>query len=80
MIELPLLSVAVQVTRVVPGGNCAGALFVIVTDPPEHEPVAVAMPMSIEPQAVVVMSGGTKVNASSSASETVTTAVHVSPQ
>src|SRR5437667_5673486 len=28
---LPLLSVAVQVTRLVPVGNCAGALLVIVT-------------------------------------------------
>src|SRR5258708_14287669 len=30
---LPLLSVAVQVTRLVPLGNCAGALLVIVTVP-----------------------------------------------
>src|SRR5437870_3359003 len=30
---LPLLSVAVQVTRLVPVGNCAGALLVIVTVP-----------------------------------------------
>src|SRR5207245_657439 len=30
---LPLLSVAVQVTRFVPVGNCAGALLVIVTVP-----------------------------------------------
>src|SRR5882672_3987851 len=30
---LPLLSVAVQVTRLVPVGNCAGALLVIVTGP-----------------------------------------------
>src|SRR2546422_10227533 len=30
---LPLLSVPVQVTRLVPVGNCAGALLVIVTVP-----------------------------------------------
>src|SRR2546427_3054735 len=30
---LPLLSIAVQVTRLVPVGNCAGALLVIVTVP-----------------------------------------------
>src|SRR5947199_9430952 len=30
---LPLLSVAVQVTRFVPVGNCAGALLVMVTVP-----------------------------------------------
>src|SRR5258706_16333618 len=30
---LPLLSVAVQVTRLVPVGNCAGALLVTVTVP-----------------------------------------------
>src|SRR5207302_11428974 len=29
----PLLSVAVQVTRLVPTGNCAGALLVTVTTP-----------------------------------------------
>src|SRR5438309_420262 len=33
MAVLPLLSVAVQVTRLVPVGNCAGALLVIVTVP-----------------------------------------------
>src|SRR5438093_13086383 len=30
---LPLPSVAVQVTRLVPTGNCAGALLVTVTEP-----------------------------------------------
>src|SRR2546425_2919785 len=33
VVVLPLLSVAVQVTRLVPVGNCAGALLVIVTAP-----------------------------------------------
>src|SRR5256885_12190080 len=33
MAVLPLLSVTVQVTRLVPVGNCAGALLVIVTVP-----------------------------------------------
>src|SRR2546428_1211940 len=33
VVVLPLLSVAVQVTRLVPVGNCAGALLVTVTVP-----------------------------------------------
>src|SRR5256885_4588525 len=49
---LPLLSVAVQVTRLVPVGNCAGALLVIVTVPqlslavglPKATPVAKQAP------------------------------------
>src|SRR5258708_30251678 len=49
---LPLLSVAVQVTRLVPVGNCAGALLVIVTGPqlslavglPKATPVAKQAP------------------------------------
>src|SRR5467141_107272 len=49
---LPLLSVAVQVTRLVPVGNCAGALLVIVTAPqlslaiglPKTTPVAKQAP------------------------------------
>src|SRR5947207_4782881 len=49
---LPLLSVAVQVTRLVPTGNCAGALLVIVTEPqlsvavglPKARPVAKQLP------------------------------------
>src|SRR6266446_4597684 len=49
---LPLLSVAVQVTRLVPLGNCAGALLVIVTVPqlslavglPRATPVAKQVP------------------------------------
>ena len=55
----PAPSVARQVTSVVPGGNCAGALFVTVT--PQGS-LAVAVPMSNEPQTVVVTSAGTKVN------------------
>src|SRR5205823_6077071 len=49
---LPLLSVAVHVTRLVPTGNCAGALLVIVTEPqlslavglPKATPVAKQLP------------------------------------
>src|SRR4051812_37209450 len=55
----PAPSVALQVTRVVPGGNCAGALFVTVTP---HGSLAVAVPMSNDPQVAVVMSAGAKVN------------------
>src|SRR5438876_8853694 len=49
---LPLPSVAVQVTRLVPTGNCAGALLVTVTEPqlslavgvPRATPVAKHVP------------------------------------
>src|SRR5258708_33477080 len=41
---LPLLSVAVQVTRLVPMGNCAGALLVIVTVP--QLSLAIGLPIS----------------------------------
>src|SRR5215472_15472387 len=59
---LPLLSITVQVTRLVPTGNCAGALFVTVTVPqlslvvglPNTTFVATHSPASV----LVVTSGG----------------------
>ena len=42
MVVLPLLSVTVQVTRLVPTGNCAGALLLTVIEP--QLSVAVGVP------------------------------------
>src|SRR2546428_7600043 len=52
VVVLPLLSVAVQVTKLVPTGNCSGALLVTVTEPqlslavglPNATPVAKHVP------------------------------------
>src|SRR5438445_9142063 len=65
---LPLLSVAVQVTRLVPVGNCAGALLVIVTVPqlsfaiglPRATPVAKQAPaFTLDGKTVGQVIGGT---------------------
>src|SRR5438270_10324302 len=66
---LPLLSVAVQVTRLVPVGNCAGALLVIVTVPqlslavglPRATPVAKQAPeltLTVTSAGQVIVSSG----------------------
>src|SRR5690242_163029 len=76
---LPLLSVAVQVTRLVPTGNCAGALLVTVTAPqlslavglPRTTPVAKQTPAS----GLTVTSAGHTI-VGSCVSRTVTVNVH----
>src|SRR4051812_8906095 len=65
VVVLPLLSVTVHVTVLVPTGNCAGALLVIVTEPqlsvavtvPKVTPVAKHEPVL----ALVVTSAGHEV-------------------
>src|SRR6266545_2059806 len=57
VVVLPAPSRAVQVTVVVPSGNVAGLLLVIVTGPTRS--VAVAVPMFAFAQTVIVRSGGT---------------------
>src|SRR5690242_17091811 len=71
---LPAPSVAFQVTSVVPGGKRAGALLVMVTPP--HASEAVAWPMLMAPQLVVVTSAGTDANLGTVVSCTVTLAGH----
>src|SRR5438105_11087423 len=76
---LPLLSVAVQVTRLLPTGNCAGALLVTVTAPqlslavglPRATPVAKHVPAL----ALTVTSAG-QVTPGGCVSRTVTVNVH----
>src|SRR4051812_31671359 len=75
----PLLSVAVQVTRFVPTGNCVGALLVIVTVP--QLSLAVALPRvtplakHVPTLAFTVTSAG-HVTAGTWVSMTVTVKVH----
>src|SRR5438876_165502 len=77
---LPLLSVAVQVTRLVPTGNCAGALLVTVTAPQLSLavglPIATPVAMHVPALALTVTSAG-QVIAGTWVSWTVTVKVQV---
>ena len=62
--ELPILSVAVHVTTVVPNGNTSGELFVIVEIPVTSSAVALpkaTMLLSILVASIVISSGIIKV-------------------